>query len=161
MVRIMFICHGNICRSPLAEFVMKDLAARAGVSSGLRIASSAVSAEELGNPIYPPVRRLLKEHGIPFDPNRTARLFRSSEYDDWDLLIVMDHSNFRNLLRSCPDPEGKVHLLLDFTDRPGDVADPWYSGQFEQTWIDVSEGCAALLDRLMKEGRIPSASGRR
>lgn len=155
MVRIMFICHGNICRSPLAEFVMKDIATRAGLGSALRIASSAVSAEELGNPIYPPVQRLLREHGIPFDVHRTARIFRASEYDDWDLLIVMDHSNFRNLSRSCRDPEGKIHLLMDFTDRPGDVADPWYNGHFEQTWNDVSEGCAALLTRLIKDGRLP------
>ena len=154
MVRIMFICHGNICRSPLAEFVMKDMADRAGLGSMVRIASSAVSAEELGNPIYPPVQRLLRERGIPFDVRRTARLFRAAEYDDWDLLIVMDHSNFRNLSRSCPDPGGKIRFLMDFTNRPGDVADPWYSGDFEQTWLDVTEGCAALLDRLMKDGRL-------
>lgn len=160
MIRIMFICHGNICRSPLAEFVMKDLAARAGLASSVRIASSAVSPEELGNPIYPPVRRLLQEHGVPFDASRTARLFHASEYDDWDLLIVMDHSNFRNLLRSCPDPEGKVHLLLDFTDRPGDVADPWYCGHFERTWDDVLEGCTALLDRLIRDGRLSPGTRR-
>ena len=154
MIRIMFICHGNICRSPMAEFVMKDIAARAGLGSALRIASSAVSAEELGNPIYPPVQRLLREHGIPFDARRTARIFRASEYDDWDLLIVMDHSNFRNLSRSCRDPEGKIRFLMDFTNRPGDVDDPWYSGDFEQAWKDITEGCSALLDRLIKDGKL-------
>lgn len=154
MIRIMFICHGNICRSPLAEFVMKDMAAKAGLGPAFRIASSAVSAEELGNPIYPPVQRLLRERGIPFDVRRTARMFRAAEYDDWDLLIVMDHSNFRNLSRSCPDPEGKIRFLMDFTNRPGDVADPWYSGDFEQTWQDITEGCAALLARLSKDERL-------
>lgn len=145
----MFICHGNICRSPMAEFVMKELVRRSGREEEFVIASSATSCEELGNPIYPPARRVLQEHNIPFE-RREARRFTAEEYETWDLLICMDKNNLRNLARITPDPEGKVRLLLDYTGRKGgEVADPWWSGNFEETWRDVLDGCTGLLNDLM------------
>ena len=145
MIKILFICHGNICRSPMAEFVMKDLAAQAGVGSEFHIESAATSKEELGNPVYPPARRKLLEHGIRCN-GKTARQIRKQDYEMYDLLIGMDQANLRNMRRVWSgDPEGKIHLLMDYTDRPGDVADPWYTGDFEATWLDVHEGCSGLL----------------
>lgn len=147
-IKIMFICHGNICRSPMAEFVMKELVRQEGREEEFEIASSATSCEELGNPIYPPARRVLQEHNIPFD-NRRARQFTKEEYCFWDLLICMDQKNLRNLARICPDQEGKVRLLLDYAGRKGaEVADPWWSGNFDETWKDVLAGCRGLLDSL-------------
>ena len=146
MTRILFICHGNICRSPMAEFVMKDLAAKAGRSSDFYIESAAVSAEELGNPVYPPARRELAAHGISCD-GKTARQMTRADYDRFDLLVCMDLSNLRRMERICGgDPAGKMSRLLDHTPRPGDVADPWYTGDFSATWRDVADGCAALLE---------------
>ncbi len=148
MTKILFVCHGNICRSPMAEFVMKDLTAKAGRSGDFAIASAATSTEELGNPVYPPARRKLQEHGIGC-AGKTARQMRRQDYDDYDLLIGMDDANLRNMRRICGgDPDGKIHLLLDYTDRPGSVADPWYTGDFEATWRDVVEGCQGLLESL-------------
>ena len=144
MIKILFVCHGNICRSPMAEFVMKHLAASAGMR-GLTIASAATSTEEIGNPVYPPARRKLSEHGISCE-GKTARQLTRADYDAWDLLIGMDGANLRNMRRICGgDPEGKIRLLMDFTGQPRDVADPWYSGDFEATWRDVNAGCQALL----------------
>lgn len=137
MIKILFICHGNICRSPMAEFVMKDMVRKAGLENQFHIASAATSGEELGNPVYPPARRKLAEHGIDCS-GKTARRLRKSDYTQYDLLIGMDQANLRNMHRMCGgDPEGKLHLLLDFTNRPGNVADPWYTGDFEATWRDV------------------------
>ena len=148
MPKILFVCHGNICRSPMAEFVMKDLVEKAGLADVFTIASAATSTEEIGNPVYPPARRKLAEHGIRCD-GHSARQLRKADYADWDLLIGMDSANFRNMNRICGgDPENKIHLLLDYTDRPGDVADPWYTGNFEATWRDVHNGCRALLAAL-------------
>lgn len=148
MMKILFVCHGNICRSPMAEFVMKDLVRKAGLEEQFRIASAATSTEEIGNPVYPPARRKLAEHGIGCD-GHAARQLTSRDYDDYDLLIGMDRANLRNMRRICGgDPAGKLHLLLDYTDHPGDVADPWYTGDFEATWRDVQAGCRGLLDRL-------------
>ena len=148
MINILFVCHGNICRSPMAEFVMKDLVEKAGLSDVFTIASAATSTEEIGNPVYPPARRKLAEHGIRCD-GHSARQLRKVDYGDWDLLIGMDSANFRNMNRICGgDPEEKIHLLLDYTDRPGDVADPWYTGNFEATWRDVINGCRGLLAAL-------------
>ena len=144
----MFICHGNICRSPMAEFVMKELVRQEGREEEFEIASSATSCEELGNPVYPPAQRVLKAHNIPFE-RREARRFRASEYGDWDLLICMDRNNLRNLAGIIPDPEGKVRLLLDYAGRKGaEVADPWWTGNFDETWQDVLEGCRGLLKNL-------------
>lgn len=148
MERILFVCHGNICRSPMAEFVMKDLVRKAGGDERFFIASAATSTEEIGNPVYPPARRKLAEHGIGC-AGKTARQMTAADYREYDLLIGMDSANLRNMRRICGgDPEGKIRLLMDFTDRPGDVADPWYTGDFETTWRDISTGCRGLLEWL-------------
>ena len=150
MVKILFVCHGNICRSPMAEFVMKDLVKKAGRAAEFEIASAATSTEEIGNPVYPPARRKLAEHGISCT-GKTARQLTRADYDRWDLLIGMDQANLRNMRRLFPDdPEQKLHLLMDYTSRPGQVADPWYTGDFEATWRDVLEGCRGLLYKLQK-----------
>lgn len=148
MIKILFVCHGNICRSPMAEFVMKDLVKKAGKERTFRIASAATSTEELGNPVYPPARRMLRQHGIDCG-GKTARQLGRADYDEYDLLIGMDQANLRNM-RSLfgGDPSGKLRLLLDYTDHPGSVADPWYTGDFEATWTDVLEGCRGLLSAL-------------
>lgn len=148
MIRILFVCHGNICRSPMAEFVMKDLVAKAALDNTFEIASAATSTEELGNPVYLPARRKLAEHGIACE-GKTARQMTRADYEHYDLLIGMDRANLRNMTRICGgDSMGKIHALLDYTDRPGEVADPWYTGDFEATWRDVYEGCTMLLRRL-------------
>lgn len=152
MIKILFICHGNICRSPMAEFVMKDLAERAGVAQQFEIASAATSTEEIGNPVYPPARAVLARHGIDCS-GKAARQVTRQDYDRYDHLIAMDQSNLRNLRPFVgADPQHKVSLLLDYTDHPGSVADPWYTGDFEATWRDVLDGCTGLLDHLRKEG---------
>lgn len=143
--RILFVCHGNICRSPMAEFVMKDLVSKAGLEDSFYIESAATSTEEIGNPVYPPARRKLAEHGISCQ-GKSARQMRDSDYDRFDLLVGMDTWNIRNMQRICGgDPDGKIVKLMDFTRRPGDVADPWYSDDFETTWRDVLEGCKSIL----------------
>ena len=148
MIKILFICHGNICRSPMAEFVMKDLVRKAGLESQFQIASAATSTEEIGSPVYPPARRKLAEHGINCS-GKTARQLTRADYDRYDLLIGMDNANLRNMRRICGgDSDGKIRLLLEFTGRSGEVADPWYTGDFEATWRDVLEGCSGLLRHL-------------
>lgn len=145
MKKILFVCHGNICRSPMAEFVMKHLVKEAGREDEFEIASAATSTEEIGNSVYPPARRKLAEHGISC-AGKTARQLTRRDYDYYDLLIGMDNWNIRNMERMCGgDPEGKIHRLLDFTNRPGEVSDPWYTDNFEATWKDCLEGCTALL----------------
>lgn len=148
MIKILFICHGNICRSPMAEFVMKDLVKKAGLEHRFVIESAATSTEEIGNPVYPPARRKLAEHGIRC-AGKTARQMRRADYEAYDLLIGMDRANLRNMERICGgDPNGKMRLLMDYTDRPGQVADPWYTGDFDATWRDVEDGCHGLLRQL-------------
>ena len=145
MIKILFICHGNICRSPMAEFVMKDLVAKAGLSDRFEIASAATSTEEIGNPVYPPARRKLAEHGISC-AGHAARQLTRQDYADYDFLVAMDSANLRDMHRICGgDPDGKISLLLDHTARPGNVADPWYTGDFQATWLDVLAGCQCLL----------------
>ena len=149
MTRILFVCHGNICRSPMAEFVMKDLVAKAGREGDFMIESAATSNEEIGNPVYPPARRKLAEHGISC-AGKTARQMTRGDYDRFDLIIGMDSWNLRNMCRICgDDPDGKISLLMDFTEHPRDVADPWYTGDFEKTWRDVLEGCQGILASLL------------
>ena len=144
MTRILFVCHGNICCSPIAEFVMKDLVKKAGLESQFHI-ESATSTEEIGNPVYPPARRKLSEHGIDCAGKR-ARQLTNADYSQYDLLIGMDWANLRNMHRICGgDPDGKMHLLMNYTDHTGDVADPWYTDDFETTWRDVLAGCQGLL----------------
>jgi protein-tyrosine phosphatase len=134
----------------MAEFVMKRLVEEAGRADEFEIASAATSTEEIGNPVYPPARRKLAEHGISC-AGKTARQLRRSDYDHYDLLIGMDQYNLQNMQRMCGgDPDGKIHLLLDYTDRPGDVADPWYTDNFDATWRDCMEGCTALLETLKR-----------
>ena len=145
MKKILFVCHGNICRSPMAEFVMKDMVRQAGLQEQFYIESAATSTEEIGNEVYPPAKRKLAENGISCK-GKTARQMTRSDYDRFDLLIGMDEWNLRNMHRICGgDPKGKIHKLLDFTARGGDVADPWYTGDFEATWRDVNEGCREIL----------------
>lgn len=150
MTKILFVCHGNICRSPMAEFVMKDMIEKSGLSGEFYIASAGTSNEEYGNPVYPPARSKLLEHGI--DPSgKTARQLQRRDYQEYDLLIAMEQSNLRSMERLFGgDPEGKLHRLLDYTGRPGDVADPWYTRDFEAAWRDISEGCRGLLESITK-----------
>ena len=145
MIRILFVCHGNICRSPMAEFCMKDLVRRAGREAEFEIASAALHTDEIGSPVYPPARRELAAHGIACD-GKTARLVEHADYARWDHIVGMDGANHRDLLRLFPgDPNGKISLLLDWTGSPRAVADPWYTRDFATTWRDVLDGCTAML----------------
>lgn len=147
-VKILFVCHGNICRSPMAEFVMKEKVKAAGLDDRFEIASAATSTDELGNPVYPPVKKLLAAHGIGC-AGKTARQMTSEDYRYYDLIIVMDQNNIRNLTRRLgEDFDHKIHLLMDYTGTPRDVADPWYTRDFQTTWEDVSEGCTKLFETL-------------
>ena len=146
MKNILFVCHGNICRSPMAEFILKALVKAKGLESRYHIESAAVSTEEIGNPIYPPARRCLSQHGVAFDPEKRARQVTPADYERFDLLICMDASNLRWIRRIIPeDPEGKIRLMMSFTGSSRDVADPWYTGDFEQTFQDVLQACEAML----------------
>ena len=149
MIKVLFICHGNICRSPAAEFVLKELVRRAGLEQEFVIDSAATSTEEIGNPVYPPMRRVLREHGIDC-AGKAARQLRRADYERYDLLIGMDEENLWNMRRLFHgDPKGKLRNLLDYAGRAGEaIADPWYTRDFEQTWIDVLEGCEALMEAL-------------
>ena len=148
MIKVLFVCWGNICRSPMAEYIMKDMVEGRGLSDEFHIESAAHSSEEIGNPVYPPAVRELAKHGISCK-GKTARQMSRADYQRFDLLIGMDSWNIRNMERICGgDPEDKIHLLMDYTERPADVADPWYTGNFEATWRDVLEGCQRLLDYL-------------
>ena len=151
MKKILFICLGNICRSPMAELVMKDLVKKAGLESQFRIESAATSREEIGSPVYPPARRKLAEHGIAC-AGHAARQLTGRDYEEYDLLIGMDQANLRDMHRICGGVcAGKMSLLMDHTARPGDVADPWYTGDFDATWRDVLEGCRGLLKECTAE----------
>ena len=154
MTKIMFVCHGNICRSPMAEFIFKNLIRERDIEDQFKVASSATSTEEIyngrGNPVYPPARRELALHGISCDGKRAVQL-QKSDYAKYDYLIGMDSANIRNMhLILGGDPEHKISRLMDYTARPGDVADPWYSDRFDITYRDVLEGCEALLLHLSK-----------
>ena len=146
MVRILFVCHGNICRSPMAEYVMKHLVKEAGLEDQFQIASAATSREELGSPVYPTAQRKLAEHGISC-AGHMARQLQNRDYDEYDLLIGMDYANLRNMHRICGgDFDGKMHLLLEYAGRPDqEVADPWYTRDFDAAWDDVLAGCQGLL----------------
>lgn len=146
MIRILYICHGNICRSPMAEFIMKALVKSRGLENEYYIESAAVSDEETGNPIYPPAKRCLNQHGVPFDNSKRARKVTFSDYRRFDRIICMDASNLRLIKHIIPsDPEGKIHLLMSYTGTGINVADPWYTGDFETTFQDILEGCEAML----------------
>ena len=149
-MKIMFVCHGNICRSPMAEFIFKDLVKKQGIADRFVIASSATSTEEIwngmGNPVYPPAKEELAKHGLSCNGKRAVQL-RKSDYDKYDLFIGMDSANIRNMLRIFGgDPDGKVRRMMDYTNRGGDVADPWYSDRFDVAYQDILESCTALLE---------------
>lgn len=154
MYRIMFVCHGNICRSPMAEFILKDMIKTRSDRELFVISSSATSTEEIyggrGNPVYPPAKRELAAHGISCE-GKTAVQLRAEDYDKYDLFAVMDSANLRNATRILGgDPKGKVKKLMSFTSRGGDVEDPWYSGNFAGVYRDITEGCKALLKAVAK-----------
>lgn len=148
MKRILFICHGNICRSPTAEFIMKDLVCRAGLEAEYEIASAATHSDELGSGVYPPAARLLSAHGIDCSGKRARRMIKD-DYEKYDLLIGMDQANLRDMGRLFgPDPAGKLHLLMEYAGRSGEaVADPWYTRDFQRSWQDISDGCQGLLEK--------------
>lgn len=148
MKKIMFLCHGNICRSPMAEYIMKDIVRKAGLEDQFMITSGAVSDEEWGNPIYPPAQRKLREKGIPFG-HHSAHKISAKEFAEQDVVVVMDRSNLRWLSRIVGDITG-VHLMMEYAGEMRDVADPWYTGDFETTYNDVVEGCKGLLSSLTK-----------
>lgn len=152
MIKIMLVCHGNICRSPMAEFILKDLAKKQGKEKDFIIKSSATSTEEIwngrGNPVYPPAKAELAKHGISCEGKRAVQL-KKDDYDKYDLFIGMDSANIRNMHRILgADPEGKIRKLMDYTDRGGDVADPWYTRSFDVTYRDVLAGCEGLLQEI-------------
>lgn len=148
MAKILFVCHGNICRSPMAEFIMKDLVKKAGLSSRFQISSAAVSAEEVGNSVYPPARRELLRHGIDPGGKRAVRI-RAEDYDRYDRILYMDKQNARWLRQLFSgDPAHKLRRLLDCTDHPGDIDDPWYTGDFETAYLQILSGCQGLLAEL-------------
>lgn len=149
MTKILFVCHGSICRSPMAEFVFKDMVRRAGLEEEFEIASAATSAEEIGNGVYPPVRRLLRARGLDCS-GKTARQIRRGDYEHYDLLIGMDEDNLWDMRRRFGgDPEGKLYNMLAFAGRPHDaIADPWYTRDFERSWEDVHEACLGMLEAL-------------
>lgn len=163
MIRILFVCHGNICRSPMAEFVMKKLVADRDAGEKFHIESAAVSTEEIGNGIYPPARRCLKAHGIPFDIGKTARQVVDADYDRFDLIVYMDHSNLRWLevilspliskstLDGAREMAAKIRPMMSFAGISRDVADPWYTDDFETTYKDIYTACNALLDSLLTD----------
>ncbi|MGM9531959.1 low molecular weight protein-tyrosine-phosphatase [Intestinibacter sp.] len=150
MINIMFVCHGNICRSPMAEFVLKDMVAKRKISHNFHIESSATSREEIGNDVHYGTKNKLKKVGVPFTPRRATQITKS-DYDKYDFILCMDNNNIRNLSRIIPnDKDDKIKLLLDFSDNPRNIADPWYTGNFEDTYNDIIEGCEALLNYIEK-----------
>ena len=150
IIKILFVCHGNICRSPMAEFVMKEMVKNSGLQERIYIESAATSTEELGNPVYPPARKIMAQHGIDCK-NKTARQITRADYDNFDYIVAMDEYNIRNMRRFFGnDPENKVSLLLSWANENREVADPWYTGDFEATWCDVNLGCKALLEQILK-----------
>lgn len=152
MLKLLFVCHGNICRSPMAEFVMKDIVRKNGLSDEIYVESCATSTEEIGNDIHYGTKRKLTEMGVPFE-KRGARQITKKDYENFDYIILMDSYNMRNLKRIIPDDtKNKVFKLLDFSERKGeDIADPWYTGNFDETYNDVLEGCNGLILKLKSE----------
>ena len=150
MTKILFVCHGNICRSPMAEFLMKELVKEQGLENDFYIESAATSTEEIGNGVYPPVRRILNARGIDCSVKRARQMTRA-DYDKFDYIVCMDSNNMRNMGYIAIDTMGKYSKLLDFTEHPHDVADPWYSGDFATTEREVQAGCEALLQYILNK----------
>lgn len=150
MTKIMFVCHGNICRSPMAQFVMQDMVDKAGLHNEFYISSAATSTEEIGNPVHPGTRRKLNENGISCEGKRAVQI-KAADYERYDYIIVMDSLNMRNLRRIIKnDDKQKIHKLLDFTPGGGDIADPWYTGNFDVTYSDIVRGCRGLLEHMKR-----------
>lgn len=148
-MNILFVCHGNICRSPMAEFILKDLVKSKGLEDSFHIESAAVSTEAIGEPIYTPAKQCLTKHGVWFDPAKRARQITKSDYRKYDIIICMDSSNLRLIKHIIPDdPEHKIHLMMSYAGSSLDVADPWYTGDFEKTFQDIIKGCEAMLENL-------------
>ena len=146
MIRILFVCLGNICRSPMAEFIFKALAKARGVEAFFYLESAAVSAEEIGNPIYPPARRCLSQHGVCFDASKTERRITAEDYGRFDRIVFMDRSNLRLVQRIIPDdPDGKFRMMMSYAGKSRDVADPWYTGDFEAAFQDILTACEGML----------------
>lgn len=151
MIRVLFVCHGNICRSPMAEFIMKDIVKKAGLDEKIEISSVAATQDEIGNDMYPPAKRKLEEMGIPYT-RRVDRLFTGADYEKYDVIIGMDEENREDLLHLTQgDPKKKLKQLMDFTDTPKEVADPWYTGNFNETYEDILRGTTGLLQALRKQ----------
>lgn len=148
MLKILFVCHGNICRSPMAEYIMRDMLKKSGIT-GVVTASAATSTEELGNPVHRGTRAVLKRLGIDCSDKRARQITRS-DYEEYDLIIGMDSANIHNMVRYWSDPKRKIYKLMDFTDRRGDVADPWYTGDFERTYFDVKDGCEGIIEAIIR-----------
>ena len=158
MIKILFICHGNICRSPMAEFVLKDMVRQEGIAEQFLIQSAATSTEEIwngiGNPVYPPAREELRKHGISCEGKRAVQVTKK-DYGKYDYIFGMDQRNMRNMLRIFGgDPAGKVRPLLEMAGRRGDIADPWYTGNFQLTYSDIEESCKGFLQYLRENGKI-------
>lgn len=155
MIKILFICHGNICRSPMAEFVMKDMVKRQGLADQFYIASAATSTEEIGNPVHYGTRNKLAQVGISTAGKYAVRMERR-DYQEYDYIVGMDRWNYKNILRISgnKDKDKKISLLLDYTDHPRDVADPWYTGDFEKTYEDIMAGCKGLLEHIQQKGLV-------
>ena len=157
MIKILFVCHGNICRSPMAEFILKDMVKKQGIADQFIICSAATSTEEIwngiGNPVYPPARKELAKHGITCNGKRAVQL-RKEDYDHYDYLIGMDHNNIRNIERMTGHKGDKIHLLLEFAGETRDIADPWYSSRFDVTYNDIVTGCEAFLKFLREQNKL-------
>lgn len=152
MIKILFVCHGNICRSPMAEFVLKDMARKQSIADRLYIDSAATSTEEIGNGVHRGTRNKLRETGVPMEEHRARQITRS-DYDKYDLLIGMDRWNIQNMKKILGEGD-KIHRLLEFTKRGGDIADPWYTGDFDVTYNDICEGCEGLLEYLRQNSLL-------
>lgn len=154
MIHVLMICHGNICRSPMAEYLFRDMVEKRGLSAQFNIASAATSREEIGNGVYPPAKRKLASVGISCAMHH-ARQVTKADYDAYDYLLVAERYNIPNLMRQIKDdPDHKVYRLLDFSDHPRDIADPWYTGDFDTTYDDIMEGLESFLAYLKKEGKL-------
>ena len=154
MIKVLMVCLGNICRSPMAEYIFRGMAEKRGLGDLFYVASAATSTEELGNPVYPPAKRKLYSLGIDCSGKR-ARQMTKADYQEYDLLLGMEQWNLNNMRRICGgDPKGKIHLLLEHSPYPRDIADPWYTGEFERTYRDIVQGCTAFLEHLRATGEI-------